>query len=169
MIDKELIPKIEEALGFKLYPAVIEYITTGNYNFINTRKQGKTIAYMLNQILGKQYTYIEMKDLKSTNKYTDIINPKPYYNRMYFKMFMDCYSKLEKAGFNVVKLVDGKGNIIKPRSDSNNIYIGIDIDTEAFDVKLKAISDLFKEMNKTFDSYLSKHYRGSRNNESFKE
>lgn len=106
MISEELIPKIEESLGFKLYPAVKEYLINDRYLFSpNARVQGKTTAHILKQILDRECEEnISLDKLKATNEYVDMI-PNRYYKYFYYHMFMEYYRKLKDNGIEVVKLI----------------------------------------------------------------
>lgn len=106
MISKELIPKIEESLGFKLHQPVIDYLTEDKITFNNNgRIQGKTTAHILKQILDRDYCpCINLKELRYSDRYADM-NPNRDYKSFYYHMFMEYYYKLKDSGLEVVGLV----------------------------------------------------------------
>lgn len=103
MISEDIISKIEESLGFKLYPIVKEYLISDRYLFSpKARLQGKTTAHILKQILFEEYILLDK--LKSTNEYCDMI-PNNRYKNLYYHMFMEYYRKLKDNGIEVAKLI----------------------------------------------------------------
>lgn len=104
MIDDDIISKIEKALGFKLYPAVIRYLNTNEQYLWSGRACGRTTAYILRLVLQKDMT-IELKDLRR-GKYTDEIHG-PNYNFWFYNEFLKIRSLLMSEGIEVIKINGG--------------------------------------------------------------
>lgn len=103
MIDKRLIPLVEEALGFKLYPMVIQYLTTDNIIGISWgRKTGKTIAYTIALALKKDKE-VSLSNLKR-GMHADI-RCESDYGKWYAKEFMRIRKLLQEKGLEVIKVI----------------------------------------------------------------
>ena len=76
-ITLEAIPKIEKALGIKLYESQIEALINNNNTLFVGRRCGRTITYMIKLALSEgvalnmeEFRYYSDRDSKETN-YTD--------------------------------------------------------------------------------------------------
>lgn len=76
MVSENDIKRIEKALGFKLYPMVIQYICTDKQCYFSGRASGKIIAYMIKLALSKDKS-ITIKDL-NRGKYNDELHDRNY-------------------------------------------------------------------------------------------
>lgn len=102
-IDIKDIPRIEKALGIKLYPEVIKYLTTNEECYFNDRRTGKTYAYIIKLVLtyeGELNLYeIRHRGIKVDETHGD------YYDRWFANEFKDVRDKLKYyGGFDVVKI-----------------------------------------------------------------
>lgn len=101
MINIKLIPWIEKALGFKLYPIVIQYLTTEEECQWSGRGNGKTTAYILKLVLNKDKV-INLSDLKK-GKYNDVVRNLTY-NSWFTNEFLYIRNLLAAEGFKVIKV-----------------------------------------------------------------
>ena len=104
IIDNDMILKIEKALGFKLYPNVIQYLNEDIDWIWEGRKTGRTTAYILKLVLRKD-KIISLNDIGNT--YIDAI-----LNRNYPSFFRHEFIKIRKIlmseGIQVIGVTDGK-------------------------------------------------------------
>lgn len=92
---------IEDALGIKLLPEVIEYIQNGNHSFSSGRRTGKTTAYMIRMALRDDCS-LNIKDLIRgchNDEWRD-----PYYTDWFFREFMTIREQLRVNGFKVIDI-----------------------------------------------------------------
>ena len=99
MIDNDMILKIEKALGFKLYPLVIDYLNNKECDFIG-RKSGLTTAYILKLLLKKNET-IKLRDIGK--RYIDSIHG-THYPSWFKHEFMKTRDLLMSNGIEVIKI-----------------------------------------------------------------
>lgn len=112
MIDNRLIPYIEKALGFELYPLTIQYLTKDfkiPYDK-KVRRIGRTTAYIIKFILENYNSSIDLNDLKC-GKYIDESWDNAYTN-WFYNEFMDIRHKLKGKGLKVVDITY-KGKLIE--------------------------------------------------------
>ncbi len=101
MINIKLIPWIEKALGFELYPEVIQYLTTKEECEWIGRKSGRTTAHILKLALDKDKV-INLSDLKK-GKYNDEVRNLTY-NSWFTNEFLYIGNLLAAEGFEVIKV-----------------------------------------------------------------
>lgn len=101
MITEKDIPKIEKALGIKLFPLVIKYLTTNEKVLFNGRILGRTTAYIIKLALCKNRE-ITLYDLR-VGKYNDLYYG-PQYNMWFTREFLKIRDLLKDEGFQVIKL-----------------------------------------------------------------
>ncbi|WP_321994813.1 hypothetical protein [Clostridium butyricum] len=100
MISKDLIPKIEKILGFKLYKQQVEYLINDNYVFVkHNRRCGFTLAYMIKLALSEGEP-IRKRDLFYTKKYDDEIYDS-FYHDWFRRTFINLWEDLKLQGFKV--------------------------------------------------------------------
>lgn len=111
MIDKKLIPAIENTLNIELYPNVIKYLTEDDYNIpYDGRRIGKTTAYIIKMVLDSSIEEIKLVDLLE-GKYADEIWDY-HYRDWFVREFMDVREKLKDSGFKVIKIRNEDSNLI---------------------------------------------------------
>lgn len=101
MLDKLAIEKIEKALGYKLYPMVIRYLTTDEKCHWNGRAYGKTTAYIIKLVLEKDRE-IKLSELKM-GVYNDEIHDINY-NHWFRNELIYIRNLLQMEGFDVIKI-----------------------------------------------------------------
>lgn len=98
MIDNDMVLRIEKALGFKLYPLVIDYLNNKECEF-NGRMSGLTTAYILKLLLQKDT--IKLRDIGT--KYIDSIHG-THYPSWFKHEFMNTWNLLISNGIEVAKI-----------------------------------------------------------------
>lgn len=101
MITDIEIVKIEKALGVKLFPNVVSYLTTDKGEYFNSRGTGKTLAYCIKLALCKNRE-ISLNDLKK-GVYNDEYHGWQY-NSFFTREFLKVRNKLKDYGFDVIKV-----------------------------------------------------------------
>ena len=103
VINKDLIPKIEEAIGFKLYPSQIEALLNDNYIGLGSRRCGRTLVYMIKLAMS------EGEPLRRTTRYfseiTDRSSKETHYTDWFIREFLDVHSILKEAGLEVREII----------------------------------------------------------------
>ncbi|MFJ7951542.1 hypothetical protein ACIQZG_08445 [Lysinibacillus sp. NPDC096418] len=129
-ITIETIPFIEKALGFKLYDWQRAYLLEESYSEPTGRAVGRTTAYIVKLLLtndrvidsNKNEDIQQYKDLQSSH-YGDIFKHE-------LRMIDD---KLTSVGLRTC-LLKPKKNVLR------NIQIGVEMNTDKLQLKLRAIS-----------------------------
>ena len=101
-MDKELIEKIEKALGYKLYIATIRYLEEDGEYMWSGRCCGKTMAHILKLVLQKGKV-IQKRELR-LGMYCDEFHGRRYPD-WFSKQFMKVRQLLKAEGIEVVKIV----------------------------------------------------------------
>ena len=102
-ITLETIPKIEKALGIKLYESQIQALVNNNYTLFTGRRCGRTITYMIELALSdgvalniQDFRYYSDRDIRETN-----------YTNWFRNEFMDVRDILRDNGFDVRQVYCG--------------------------------------------------------------
>lgn len=128
-ITERMIPLIEKALGFELYKWQRDYLLGGTYEEPAGRRVGRTTAYIVKLLLTNERVI-------DSNKYKDIQLYKDHSSQFYgdfFKHEMRMIDdKLTSVGLRTC--------LLKPkRNGLNDIQIGVEVNTDKLQLKLKAI------------------------------
>lgn len=106
-IDIKDIPRIEKALGIKLYPEVIKYLTTNEDCHFSDRYSGKTYAYIIKLILTHEGE-LSFYDMRNNGIGVDEWHGSNY-NSWFTNLFKDVRNKLKYyGGFDVVRIREDK-------------------------------------------------------------
>ena len=103
MISNKDIVNIEKALGVKLFPNVVSYLTTDKGEYFDGRRTGKTLAYCIKLSLCKNRE-ISVYDLEK-----GVYNDEHYgwqYNKHFTREFLKVRNKLKEYGFDVIKVIN---------------------------------------------------------------
>lgn len=101
-MDKELIERIEKALGYKLYIATIRYLEEDGEYMWSGRCCGKTMAHILKLVLQKGKV-IQKRELR-LGMHCDEVHGRSYPG-WFTHQFMKVRKLLKAEGIEVVKIV----------------------------------------------------------------
>lgn len=96
-ITEQAINNLEKALGVKLYEEQIDNILFGVGMDHTQRQNGKTYAYCIRLALSKG----EPLDIRNPKDFCDGHYENTLYPNHFMTMFMEIYTKLKDAGFDV--------------------------------------------------------------------
>lgn len=109
MVTKEVIPYIEEALGFKLYEKQVRYLL-GERNIIFDRAAGYTTVHAINLILDIRKPPLNIQE---PYWFSDWGNGTKVYSEWYLNnVFIPIRNKLKANRFEVRQIYDNSGVII---------------------------------------------------------
>lgn len=131
-ITEEMIPLIEKALGFELYKWQKAYLLGETYEEPAGRRVGRTTAYIVKLLLTNERV-IDSDKYKDIQQYKDRSSSSSFYGDFFKHEMQMIDDKLTSVGLRTW--------LLKPkRNGLNNIQIGVEMNTDKMQLKLRAIA-----------------------------